>query len=89
MFQGGSTGGAPGSPTFSWQILSSVSGPPVAPIPASMVNPTDSSSQRFSVTGVGPNVQATVTFRLTVTDPASNVSTQDGTYQYEHNPPEP
>jgi len=70
------TGGAPGTPTYSWAMV----GPSSPAVPTAFVNPLNSSSQRVQFTGpltlLQPYVQ---TVRVTVTDSQGNVSTQDAT----------
>jgi hypothetical protein len=70
------TGGAPGTPTYSWSFVGASS--PV--VPTAFLNPLNASSQQVQFTGPLVNLQPYVQpVRVTITDPLGNVSTQDAT----------
>jgi hypothetical protein len=78
------TGGAPGTPSYSWALIATPANP------TSMLNPTDASSQIVQITNMTAPLGATsfyqATLRVTVTDALGNVSTQDQivTMEIEH-----
>lgn len=72
------TGGAPGTPTYAWSFVAPVNGG------ANFQNPLNASSQIVRYPSVSPNQQINTTVRVTVTDSAGNVSTQDANVRGEH-----